>query len=95
MIANDLKPGQHCAKAAGTATAVLNQILKAFHCRDKIMFIQLYAQYVRPHLEFASLAWSPWTQADINTLVQQRAVMVVYGLTGVTYCMKTDLQSWA
>jgi len=87
MITNDLKPSQHCAKAARTATAVLNQILRAFHYRDRKTFVQLYLQYVRPHLEFASPAWSPWNQGDIDCLekVQQRAVTAVSGLTGRTY----------
>jgi len=87
MISNDLKPGQHCAKAARTANAVLNQIFKAFHYRDRRTFVQLYLQYVRPHLEFASPAWSPWSQGDIDILekVQQRAVKAVSGLAGRTY----------
>jgi len=87
MVSNDLKPGQHCAKAARTANAVLNQIFKAFHYRDKVTFVQLYLQYVRPHLEFASPAWSPWAQADIEALerVQQRFVKAVSGLSGRTY----------
>jgi len=44
-------------------------------------------QHVRPHLEFASPAWSPWAQGEIDCLekVQQRAVKAVSGLTGKTY----------
>jgi ribonuclease P/MRP protein subunit RPP40 len=47
----------------------------------------LYKQYVRPHLEFASPAWSPWLQGDIDTLgkVQEKAVKMVAGLKGETY----------
>ena len=43
--------------------------------------------YVRPHLEFAAVAWSPWKQADVDCLerVQKRAVAMVSGLTGRTY----------
>jgi hypothetical protein len=32
------------------------------------MFVNLYKQYVRPHLEFAIQAWSPWTQQDKEEL---------------------------
>ena len=51
------------------------------------MFLRLYAQYVRPHLEFASPAWSPWTEADKSCLerVQRKAVGMVSGLKGDTY----------
>ena len=36
--------------------------------------MKLYKLYVRPHLEFAVAAWSPWTVADIECLekVQKR-----------------------
>ena len=43
--------------------------------------------YVRPHLEFASPAWSPWLESDINVLenVQKRFVRMVSGLHSTTY----------
>lgn len=42
---------------------------------------------MRPHLEFASPAWSPWLRKDIERLdkVQERVVRQVGGLTGGTY----------
>jgi len=51
------------------------------------VFLQLYAQYVRPHLEFASPAWSSWTAADKEGLekVQIRAVNSISGLKGASY----------
>jgi hypothetical protein len=51
------------------------------------VFLQLYKQYVRPHLEFAVQAWSPWHQADKEVLekVQRRAVAMVSGLRGRDY----------
>ena len=66
MVSNNLKPAQQCRKAAQAASAVLGQITRAFHYRDGHVFLSLSQQYVRPHLEFAVAAWSPWTQADIQ-----------------------------
>jgi hypothetical protein len=42
---------------------------------------------VRPHLEFAATAWSPWLEADKAVLekIHQRAVAMVSGLKGKTY----------
>ena len=60
----NLKPAAQCRKAARIAAAVLGQICRAFHYRDRHVFIQLYKQYVRPHLEFAAAAWSPWQEGD-------------------------------
>jgi ribonucleases P/MRP protein subunit RPP40 len=75
-ISDTLKPAAQCAR---TAQAVLGQITRAFQYRDKRVFIQLYKQYVRPHLEFAVQAWSPWLQSDKDVLekVQRRAVNMV------------------
>ena len=84
VVSNSLKPTAQCRKAAQTANAVLGQLLRAFHFRDRHTFLDLYKQQVRPHLEFAVAAWSPWARADIDCLerVQQKAVS---GLKGRTY----------
>ena len=86
-VQSNLRPTQQCVEAAQRANVVLGQITRAFHFRDRITFIQLYKQYVRPHLEFASPAWSPWTQGDVEVLerVQKRAIKMVSGLNGRTY----------
>jgi hypothetical protein len=86
-VTNNLKPGAHCSKAAKTASVVLGQIGRSFKYRDKKIFPKLYTRYVRPHLEFASVAWNPWHQKDIDALerVQKRAVNMINGLAGKTY----------
>ncbi len=53
---SNLKPSAQCSKAAGCATSVLNQLKRNFHFRDRHIFVNLYKQYVRPHLEFSSQA---------------------------------------
>ena len=64
VITANMKPNAQCARAARTAQGVLGQITRAFHYRDRHVFVRLYKQYVRPHLEFSTQAWSPWTEAD-------------------------------
>jgi hypothetical protein len=94
-ITKNLKPTVQCHKAASRAKAVLNQLARNFHYRDRYTFMKLYKQYVRPHLEFASPAWSPWQQGDKETLekVQEKAVRMVSGLTTSTYLEKcTELK---
>ena len=97
-VYKSLKPGRHCKRAADTATGVLRQIQNNFHFRDRHIFIKLYKQYVRPHLEFATPAWNPWLQKDIDILekVQEKAVRMVSGLKGKTYqekCAELRLDS--
>jgi hypothetical protein len=87
MILENLKPAAQCAKAAKTAQGVLGQLTRAFHYRDRHVFMRLYKQFVRPHLEFSTQAWSPWTEGDKSCLekVQQRAVKMVSGLKSAEY----------
>ena len=87
IVNSELKPSDQCAKAAKTANAVLGQISRAFHYRDRWTFVRLYKLYVRPHLEFAAPAWSPWTAADTECLekVQRRAIAMVSGLGDRSY----------
>ena len=87
MVTNNLKPSTQCSKAARTAKAVLGQISRAFHYRDRHIFMRLYTQYVRPHLEFSTQAWAPWMEGDKQVLekVQRKAVGMVSGLSGREY----------
>lgn len=96
LVHKNLKPSKQCQRAAATASAVLRQIAKNFHYRDRRTFRKLYCQYVRPHLEFSTPAWSPWLATDIDVLenVQKRAVNMMVGLTGSTYeekCAEVNL----
>jgi hypothetical protein len=86
-IHQSLKPSRQCERAAQTARRVLGQLTRAFHYRDRHIFIQLYKLYVRPHLEFCVPAWSPWLVSDIRTLedVQMAAVKMVSGLKAKDY----------
>jgi ribonuclease P/MRP protein subunit RPP40 len=61
------KPGSQCDAAAKKANAMLGQIARKFHYRKKATLIPLYKTFVRPHLEYAVAAWSPWTVKDIET----------------------------
>ena len=87
MVTDNLKPHKHCEEAVRKANGVLGQISRSFHYRDKNTFIKLYSQYVRPHLEYCSPVWNPWTQQDIQNLekVQIRAINMVSGLKGKSY----------
>jgi ribonucleases P/MRP protein subunit RPP40 len=86
-VSQNLKPTAQCQKAAKTAQLALSQIGRTFHFRDRHVFMRLYKQYVRPHLEFAAQAWSPWTESDKKCLedVQRRAVKMVSGLASREY----------
>ncbi len=84
-MVGSLKPSVQCRRAA--RTAVLGQLARGIHNRDRNIFLRLYQQYVRPHLEFASPAWSPWQEGDKECLekVQRRAVGMIASLKSRDY----------
>ena len=55
--------------------------------RDKEFFVRLYKCYVRPILEYAVQAWSPYLVQDVEKLekVQMRAIKMVSGLNSRDY----------
>ena len=87
LVADTLKPSLQCAKAAKKANAVLGQILRAFHFRNKLVLSKLFKSFVRPILEYAVAVWSPWTEADCLLLekVQRRVVRMMCDVRGDTY----------
>jgi Reverse transcriptase (RNA-dependent DNA polymerase)/Endonuclease-reverse transcriptase len=98
IIHSSLKPTLQCRKAAATGLNVLHQLRKNFHFRDRNVFLRLYKQYVRPHVEFATPAWNPWHQADIQVLenVQKKFVNMVAGLSPGSYeekCVELGLDT--
>ena len=68
IISDYLRSSLQCAKAAKKANDVLGQLIRGVTYRDKDCFISLYQTYVRPHLEYAVAAWSPWTLGDREVL---------------------------
>jgi hypothetical protein len=64
IVQSNLKPGKQCQRAANVATGVLKTIWCNFYYRDKKVYLNLYKQYVRPHLEFSVTAWAPWLESD-------------------------------
>ena len=75
LISDSCQPSEHCAMAAKKANQVLGRINRSFSCYTKDIMLQIYKVFVRPHLEYAVSAWSPWLRKDIHTLetIQHRA----------------------
>jgi hypothetical protein len=86
-VQSSLKPGKQCEVAANRAMAILKLIWRNFHYRDRHVYVKLFKQYVRPHLEYSSPAWGPSTRADIDKIesVQRKALKSVAGLQNMSY----------
>ena len=66
LVHESMKPSMQCARAAGRGNRIVGQLALAVRYRCKETFITLYKVYVyvRPHLEYAGVRWSPWLQQN-------------------------------
>ena len=87
FVEANMKPGKQCTTAAKSANFALGQIQRAFHYRKKEYLVPLYKTFVRPKLEYASSAWSPWLEKDKTPLenVQGRLVRMISDVKGSNY----------
>merc|ERR1712105_173971 len=70
--------------AAKKANQILGRILRSIQCREREVIVLLYKVFVRPILDYAAPAWSPYLAKDIDCLekVQRRMVKQIRGLFG-------------
>ena len=87
IVSDDLKPSKQWLAASKKANSTLGRMARSFSYRSKEVWLRLYRIYVRPILEYAVQAWSPWLAKDIKVLedVQRRAIRMTSGLKGKTY----------
>ena len=62
--------------------------------RDLTSLVRAFTTYVRPILDYCTVAWNPMLKKDIETLqkVQRRFTKRIPGLKDLTYCQRSA--SW-
>ena len=77
----------HIQDKVNKANRVMGMIRRSFSHLNKEIFKQLYKSQVRPHLEYAQAAWSPYRKKDITAIenVQRRATKLIPGLKHLSY----------
>ena len=78
-IDSNLKFDNHIATKIQKSNMMLGLINRSFSFLDSNIFKTLYTCYVRPHLEYDSVIWSPFLIKNIKALenVQRRATKLV------------------
>jgi hypothetical protein len=86
-LTSSLSPSLMCAETAKKAQRMLNFLRRTFPHVTPPMFLQLYSSFVRPHLEYCSIAWLPLLKKDKYILeqVQRRATKSVRSLRSLSY----------
>ena len=76
-----------CMEAVSKASRVLGMMRRQFKVLDKESFLIIYKGFIRPHLEYAIQAWSPYLRRDIDCLekVQRRATKILDGLRNLPH----------
>jgi len=92
LATSNLKVSQQCVQAACKASKVVRMIRRQFPVLDEHSFMILYKGSVRPHLEYAIQAWSPYLRKDIECLerVQRKATKLVQGLKNLSYMERLE-----
>ena len=87
LVHNTLKCSFQCDEAVKRGNRILGMIYRNFCLLDKDNILRLYKLLVRPHLEYAVQAWSPYMVKDIEKLesVQRRATRMIQGFRNLDY----------
>ena len=82
VIQSSLSVSATCVQASKHALSALGLLRRALGTFEPITFKILLHSYIRPHLEYAIEAWSPWLRKDQRILErpQRRATKFVRGL---------------
>ncbi|KAK3863429.1 hypothetical protein Pcinc_030800 [Petrolisthes cinctipes] len=83
-IDNKLQFSQHIQAQVNKANKILGAINKTL---NKTSFLHLYKSLIRPHLEYASVIWSPNLKRDKDDWeqIQLRATGLVEGISHLSY----------
>ena len=86
-IDNKLNFRKHISSKVSIANRNLGIIFRTFTYISQEMFLALFKAIVRPHLEYASVVWSPLYKKDRIQIenVQRRATRLVPSLKGLNY----------
>ena len=87
LINSSLKVSSQCSAAAKKGNRALGMIKRNFAYRSREVILKLYKSLIRPHLDYAIQAWSPYLEKDKKSLenVQRRATKLIPSLRDLPY----------
>ena len=87
LLQSDLKWDNHISNIIHRANFILGKLKNSFTNWDARTFKLLFTSFVRPLLEYGSVAWCPYKKQDIKRLekVQRRATKLVPSIRNKSY----------
>ena len=87
IIGDNLKVSDQCTQACNRANRLLGLMRRTMSSRDPVIMTRLYKSLVRPHLEYCSVAWSPYYKKDKEQIerVQHRVTRLSASLRQIDY----------
>ncbi len=92
LVSPTLKWHDQTEAAVTKANRMFGMLKKTFSSRSPKLWRGLLLQYIRPHLEFATQAWSPQFRVDIDALekVQGRVTKCISSLKRLPYAERLE-----
>jgi hypothetical protein len=96
LVSDDLKFSNQAKSAAAKAMWKFGVLKKVFSSHSPRLLTTLWKAHIRPHLEHAIQAWSPYLKEDIDVLerVQRRVTKYMDGMKGLNYGERLEKLGW-
>ena len=92
IVDNHVTFSNHIAEKVNKANQIMGLIRRTLVFLDKHNFNLLYKSFVRPHIEYGKIVWSPFRKADINLIenVQRRASRFIPEINKLDYQQRLE-----
>ena len=87
VVDSELAFSEHITEKVKKANSIVGIIRRSFSSLQKDTFVKLYSAFVRPHLEYGQVIWSPHMRKYVKLIedVQVRATKLVDGFGKMQY----------
>ena len=92
IMDSELTFAEHITEKVNKANSLVGIIRRSFSHLDPVTFVKIFVAFVRPHLEYGQVIWSPHLRKHINMIekVQIRATKLIDGFGKLSYSERLE-----
>ena len=92
IVDSELTFAEHITEKVNKANSLVGIIRRSFTHLDPDTFVKIFVAFVRPHLEYGQVIWSPHLRKYINMIekVQMRATKLINGFQNLSYAERLE-----